>query len=132
MTSHTWASRGTVAATALLAALELYGAGVGADSGVVVWGGALLGALTLLAAIGLARVSCFETRLAVVLVCGTELGLMLLALVTGLPGQSPRSLDAETTVALLLPIAAMVLLALDRRARRSGSTNHDGAPTYAR
>ncbi|MFC5730342.1 MULTISPECIES: hypothetical protein [Nocardioides] len=132
MARHTWASRGAVALTAVLAALELYAAGVRSGSGIVVWGWALLGALTLLAAMALARVNCFETRLAVTLVCAAELGLVLLALVTGLPGQSPKPMDAEAAVALLVSTTALVLLALHRRARRTGSADHDGAPTYAR
>ncbi len=135
MDSHTWASRGAVAVTGLLAAIELYTAGLRPGAGTVVEAGqplgAVLGSLILLATVALARASCFETRLAVVLVCGAELGLTALALVTGLPGGSRHPLDVESATAVLLSVTAPALLALDRRTRRSRSLCDANPRTYA-
>lgn len=130
MTHHTGASRVTVATLLTLTVLQLEWSDVatGAGAGTA----AVPAAITLLAAVLLARVSCFETRLLAVVVCGAQVAGVVLALVAGLPGGSQQTLDAQAVEGLLLPAVALVLLAVDRRTRRTAAPVAGVLSPYAR
>lgn len=118
--------------TGVLGLTQLWWAsGLGAHASAT---GALLGPLSLVAAVALGRISCFETRLAAVVVAAAQLLLTVLALSIGLPGQPRQPIGVRTTTGLLLPAAILVALELDRRRRtrraRSGTGTEDSP--YAR
>lgn len=133
MNRHTGATRATVASLLTLAVLQLWWSDVsGAAAGRADLTTTLPVALTLLAAVALARVSCFETRLVVVLACLTQLAGLALALAVGLPGSTRQTLDAQAGEALLLLALPLALLAIDRRTRRAGATVTRALSPYAR
>lgn len=130
-----WAARATVPVTAGLALLQAWWAWGPADGTL---SAAVLAPLTLLAALALLRVNSLETRLAVALMAGAQLGTMLLAVVVGLPGQERHAFDATAVAALALPLIVFVLLDVDRharcarRARTAGAPDLEVTPPYAR
>lgn len=133
MSAPTAASRAAAALTGLLGLLQLawaVGLGIGHSSTT----GALLGPLSLVTAAALAWINCLESRLAVVLVSAAQLGLTLLSLTIGLPGQARHAFDLRSLAEVVLPFAVLVAIDADRRVRtrrqRSGGTT-DGSP-YAR
>jgi hypothetical protein len=133
MATHTWPSRASVVMTAVLALLQAWWAW-GAD-GDAASTSAVLAPISLVAAVALARVNCLETRLPVVVVAFAQLGLIGLALLLGLPGQPRHELDAQAVAALVVPLAILVLIDLDRharRARRAGSPAPEQSSPYAR
>lgn len=133
MAAHTRPSRATVVVTACLALLQAWWAW-GSDGGGATTA-AVMAPMSLVAAIALARVNCLETRLSVVLVAFAQLGLIGLALLLGLPGQARHPFDGHAVAALVLPFAVLVLIDLDRQARRSsgaGSTDPEETSPYAR
>ncbi|AIY19424.1 hypothetical protein GUY44_03765 [Pimelobacter simplex] len=132
MSTSTGASRTAAALAGLLGLVQLvWAVGLGGPGSTT---GALLGPLTLVAAAALARISCLETRLAVVLLSGAQLGLTVLSLTIGLPGQARHAFDLRSLAGLALPLAVLVAIDVDRRLRtrrsRSDGTT-DGSP-YAR
>jgi hypothetical protein len=119
-----------VVLTTTLAALHLFWAGVRAEDGDVVGIAALLGMLTLVAAVALARANVFEARLGVCMVAIAQLGLMLLALAWGLPGHERHPFDLQAVVALATSAAVLALLAADRRLR-ARPPGPESRPPYA-
>jgi hypothetical protein len=114
-------TRATSAATGLtllLAALQLFWAAFRAPDDLAVTISAFLCLVTLMAGIGLARYGGFEARLVAGIVCGSQILLMLLAVTVGPPGSPRRPLDLHVVVALALPAVILLLLEIDRRARR--------------
>lgn len=130
MIRHTGASRVTVATLLLLTVLQLEWSAVAAGAGSST--AAVPAAITLLAAVLLARVSCFETRLLAVVVCVAQVAGVMLALVAGLPGGSRQALDAQAVEGLLLPAVALALLTVDRRTRRTAAPDAGVLAPYAR
>jgi len=109
-------ARLVVLATALLGiAQACWGVGIGRDASA---SAAVLAPLTVLAAIALARVPRLETRLAVVLAALAQLLLTALAVTIGLPGEERSPIGASEVVAVVLSLAVLVLVEIDRRARQ--------------
>lgn len=131
MSGTTWASRAAVAVTAALAILQAWWAWGGGSAATA----AVLAPMTLLAAVALLRVNRLETRMAVVMAAFAQIGLTSLSLLLGLPGQTRDHPDTHAVTALLVPLAVLVLIDCDRRARtvlRAGSTDPEVWPPYAR
>lgn len=132
MHHHTGATRATVATLLTLTVLQLWWSDVATAAGTGLHAASGPAAVTLLAAVLLARVSCFETRLLAVLVCVAQLAGVTLAVVVGLPGSPRQALDAQAVEALVLPAVALVLLAADRRTRRTAAPATGVLSPYAR
>lgn len=114
---HTRTSAIAAGATLLLAVLQLFWAVARAHSDIAGGTAAFLSVVTVLAGLALARTPVFEARLAVGLVCGAQIGLMLLAITLGLPGADRQPIDPHVVVALVVPLGILTLLEIDRRAR---------------
>ena len=96
---------------------------------------AVLAPLTILAGLALLRLNCLETRLSVILLVGAQLGLSLLALTVGLPGQPRHPVGVAAVTGAVLPLLALAVLAMERRRRHARRALCSGrAPTapYAR
>lgn len=112
----------------LLGLCQLWWAGALGDRTSV--SAAVLGPLSLLTALALARVNALETRLAVVVVASAQLSLTVLALSIGLPGQARHDLDGRTATALVVAVGVLVAVHVDRRER--ARTVRTGPAPYAR
>ena len=132
MSAHTQGSRTAAALTTLLGLIQLWWAG--GLEGHASASAALLGPLSLLAAITLARANVLETRLGVVIVVAGQLGLTALALSIGLPGQPRHGLDARALLGLVVPFTVLVAIDVDRRmrTRRARSDGFGEGSPYAR
>lgn len=117
MQSRTISSRGAVVAMAALSVVELAWANRAGDNGFAV-PAAVLAALTVIIAIGLARRESFEARLAAVFTASVYLLIGVLAATIGLPGQEPHRSDPLVVATVVISASVILLLAWDRRSRR--------------
>lgn len=133
-TLSSWAMLGAVVVLALLQTWWAWGDAELSTSSTT------LAPFTVLAALALASLNCLEARLAIVLVATAQLGLITLALTLGLPGEVRHPLDLQAAAAVVVPTSVLVLVELDRRARRTlrarrGGPGHpfpEAVPPYAR
>ncbi|QIX28444.1 hypothetical protein ncot_18985 [Nocardioides sp. JQ2195] len=130
MSKHTRLSRAAVIATIVLATLQLFWAGVRADEGSIRGLAAFLGLLTLIAATASARTNSFEARMGTVIMACAQFGLMLLALLFGLPGHDRHPVDRQAVVALVVSATILLLLTIDARTR-ARTLDTDPRPPYA-
>ena len=132
MSAATRSSRTAAALAAVLAVCQLGWVVVGDRPSATA---AVLGPLTLLAAVALARFNCLEARLAVVLAAVAPLLLTTLSATIGLPGQHRHASPAGLLIGWVLPFAVLVAIDADRHARTRRTARSTGAPLpgpYAR
>ncbi|UMG94287.1 hypothetical protein [Nocardioides sp. TF02-7] len=129
-TPHTWASRVAAVVTGGLTVLLVVSTALASGTPTTIATGVLT-LLTGLATAKLVRDNCFESRLAAVVLAAVQLGGALLAVTVGLPGQEPQRTDPMALTALVLGAAVLVLVGLDHRTRRRGSSGAATGRGYA-